>query len=190
MRTAIRPAAPLKTMPARPMAAAAARLAAPVLLVPLLVVPVLTAGPALAGTTARRAQEQFILIGHQADGSHQQVQATGKLTASGHARVTAATPKHSVTRLVFPRGTVRLVTYPNPKRTSESVPNPSTCRFTEVVHGTYAVRGGARRYQHATGAGGYVTRIVGYLQVQSGGGCGSQLAKFWQRTRTWGSLRW
>jgi hypothetical protein len=190
MRTAIRPTAPLKTMPARRMAAAVARLAGMVLLVPLLVVPMLTAGSALAGTTARRAQEQFILIGHEADGSHQQVQATGKLTASGRARVTAATPKHSVTRLVFRHGTVRLVTYPNPNRTSESVPNPSTCRFTEVVHGTYAVRGGAQRYQRAAGAGGYVTRIVGYLRVLSGGGCGSRLTKFWQRTRTWGSLRW
>jgi hypothetical protein len=190
MRTAIRPTAPLKTTPARPMAAAVARRAALVLLVPLFAMPVLTAGAALASTTARRPQEQFILIGHQSDGNHQQVQATGKLTASGRARVTVATPKHSVTRLVFPRGTVRLVTYPNPKRTSESVPNPSTCRFTEVVHGTYAVRGGAQRYQHAKGAGGYVTRIVGYLRVLSGGGCGSKLTKFWQRTRTWGSLRW
>lgn len=185
MRTAIR-----LTTPARPMTAAVARLAAPVLLVPLLALLVLTAGPALAGTTASRGHEQFIIIGHQADGSHEQVQATGVLAASGHARVTLATPKRSVARLVFPRGTVRLLTNPNPKRTSESVPDPSTCRFTEVVHGKYAVRGGAQRYRHATGSGGYVTRIVGYLQVLSGGGCGSKLAKFWQRTRTWGSLRW
>jgi len=185
MRTAFRP-----TPPARPMAAAVAKLAGVVLLVPLLALPVLAAGPALAGTAASSGQEQFILIGHQADGSGQQVQATGVLAANGHARVTVATPKHSVTRLVFPRGAVRLVTYPNPKRTSVSVPDPSTCRFTETVHGKYTIRGGAQRYQHAKGSGGYITRIVGYLQVLSGGGCGSQLTKFWQRTRTWGSLRW
>jgi hypothetical protein len=190
MRTAIRLTAPLKSPPVRPVAAAVAKLAGVVLLVPLLVLPVLTAESALAGTTASSGHEQFILIGHQADGSGQQVQATGVLTATGRGRVTVATPKHSVTRLVFRRGTVRLVTYPNPQRTSASVPDPSTCRFTEVVHGNYTVRGGTDRYQHAKGSGGYVTRIVGYLQVLSGGGCGSQLAKFWQRTRTWGSLRW
>lgn len=183
MRTAIRP-----TLPARPLAAAVARLAAPILLVPLLAVPLLTAGPALAGATGRSHHEQFILISHQADGSHQQVQATGVLTANGYGRVTVATRKRSVARLVFPHGTVRLVTYP--KRMSESVPDPSTCRFTEFVHGEYAVRGGAQRYQDATGSGGYNTRIVGHLQVLSGGGCGSKLVKFWQRTRTWGSLRW
>jgi hypothetical protein len=185
MRTARRP-----NPPARPHAAAVITLAAPVLLVPLLALPVLTAGPALAATIARSDQEQFVIISHQSDGSHEQVQATGVLTATGSGRVTLATPSRSVTRLVFPDGTVRLVTYPNPKRTSESVPNPSTCEFTEVVHGQYAVRGGAQQYQDATGSGGYVTRIVGYLQVLSGGGCSSQLAKFWQRTRTWGSLRW
>jgi hypothetical protein len=184
MRTAIRP-----TQPARPLAAAVASLAAPVLLVPLLVLPLLSAGPALAEATGGRSHhEQFILISHQADGSHEQVQATGVLTANGYARVTVATRKRSVARLVFPHGTVRLVTYP--KRMSETVPDPSTCRFTEFVHGKYAVRGGAQRYQDATGSGGYNTRIVGHLQVLSGGGCGSKLARFWQRTRTWGSLRW
>jgi hypothetical protein len=186
MRTAIRPTAPLKTTPARPLAAAIARRATPVLLVPLLALPLLTAAPALAGATGRSHQEHFILISHRADGSHEQVQATGVLTASGHARVTVATPKHSVARLVFARGTVRLVTYP--KRMSETVPDPSTCRFTEFVHGDYAVRGGAQRYRHATGSGRYDTRIVGHLQVLKGGGCGSKLVKFWQRTRTWGSL--
>jgi hypothetical protein len=177
-------------MPARPAAAAVARLAAWVLLVPLLVLPVLTAGQALAGTTASRGQEQFIIIGHRADGSHAQVQATGVLAASGRARVTLATPRRGVARLVFPRGTVRLVTYPNPKRTSVSVPDPSTCRFTETVHGKYAVRGGAQRYQHARGSGAYTTRIVGHLQVLRGGGCGSKVAKFRQHTKAWGALRW
>jgi hypothetical protein len=175
-------------MPARPLAAAIARRATPILLVPLIALPLLTAGPALAGATGRSHQEQFILISHQADGSHELVQATGVLTAKGYGRVTVATPKHCVARLVFPHGTVRLVTYP--KRRSATVPDPSTCRFTEFVHGEYAVRGGAQRYQHADGSGGYNTRIVGHLQVLKGGGCGSKLVKFWQRTRTRGSLRW
>jgi hypothetical protein len=185
MRTAIR-----STTPARPRAAAVAILAAPVLLVPVLALPVLTAGPALGVTAATSGQEQFVITGHQSDGTDEQVQATGVLMASGSGRVTVATPTRSVTRLVFADGAVRLVTYPNPKRSSESVPNPTTCVFTEVVHGGYAVRGGAQLYQSATGSGGYVTRIVGHLQILTGGGCGTQLAKFWQRTRTWGSLSW
>ena len=110
------------------------------------------------------------------------------LRAYGYARIKVVTPGRTVARLVFARGTVRLVTYP--KRRSVSVPNPSTCKFTEVVHGDYAVRGGGQRYRHATGSGVYITRIVGHLNKERGGGCGSKLARFWQRTRTWGSLRW
>jgi hypothetical protein len=110
------------------------------------------------------------------------------LSASGSAQVTKVVAGRTVTRLVFGPGTVRLVTYA--KSRSVSVPSPSTCKFTEVVHGDYAVRGGGQRYRHATGSGVYITRIVGHLTKQRGGGCSSQLARFWQRTRTWGSLRW
>jgi hypothetical protein len=187
MRTASR-----LNIPARPLAAAVRLLAIPVLFVPFLVVPVLAAGPALAAQPAVPAAgsslERFTLIGHQADGSGQQVRAAGVLSARGYAEVTAASPRRSVTRLVFARGSLRLVTYP--KRRSASAPDPSSCRFTEVVHGDYAVRGGGQQYRHATGSGVYVTRIVGHLKQEHGGGCGSQLARFWQRTRTWGSLRW
>jgi hypothetical protein len=173
-------------MPARPLAAAIGVLASRVLVVPLLVVPVLAAAP--AASAAGSSPERFTLIGHQADGSGQQVRAVGVLSARGSAKVAVATPRRSVTRLVFARGSVRLVTYP--KRRSASAPDPSSCRFTEVVRGDYVVRGGGQQYRHATGSGVYITRIVGHLKQQPGGGCGSQLARFWQRTRTWGSLRW
>lgn len=197
MRTATRP-----TMPARPLAAAVAFLAAPVLIVPVLVLPVIAAGPALAApsaravpassrpavSAARSSPERFTLISHQADARRQQVRASGVLRARGYARVRVVTPGRTVARLVFARGSVRLVTYP--KRRAVSVPTPSACKFTEVVHGDYAVRGGGQRYRRATGSGAYITRIVGHLKKERGGGCGSQLARFWQRTRTWGSLRW
>jgi hypothetical protein len=182
MRTASRP-----TPTARPLAAALSVLVPAVLIVPLLMLPVLAAGPALAGTTARTHQERFTLISNKADSSREQLRAAGVLTAHGYARVVTVTRARTLTRLVFARGTIRLLTYP--KRRSVSVPTAS-CRFTEVVHGDYTVRGGAQRYLHATGSGVYITRIVGRLKKESGGGCSSQLARFWQRTRTWGSLRW
>ena len=143
-----------------------------VLAVPVLLLPALTARPAMAAgparppsaasaTAARSSPERFTLTGHQADGSRQQARAAGVLSASGSAQVTKVMAGRTVTRLVFGRGSVRLVTYA--KRRSVSVPSPSTCKFTEVVHGDYAVRGGGQRYQHATGSGVYITRIVGHL---------------------------
>ena len=178
MRTATR-----LTLPARPLAAALRVLVVPVLVVPALMLPVLEAGPALASSSP----ERFTLVSEQADGGRQQLKAAGVLSASGYARVVTMTRARTLTRLIFARGSVRLLTYP--KHRSVSVPTPS-CKFTEVVRGDYAVRGGAQRYHHATGAGVFITRIVGHLRQERGGGCGSQLARFWQRTRTWGSLRW
>lgn len=176
MGTASRP-----TLPARPLAAAVSVLVAAAMIAG---VQALAVGPALASSSP----ERFTLISHKADGSREQLRAAGVLRASGHALVRLVTPSRTVTRLVFARGSVRLVTYP--KRRSASVPNPSTCKFTEVVHGDYAVHGGGHRYKHAKGSGVFITRIVGHLKKLKGGGCGSQLARFWQRTRTWGSLRW
>ncbi len=184
------------TMPARSLAAALAALAAPVLIVPVLVLPVLAAGPALAARSSGVAptmpaasdhQEQFTLVSYQAHSRREQLRAVGVLNARGFGRIRAVSPRRTVTRLVFAHGAVRLVSYPALR--SVSVPSPS-CRFTEVVRGDYAIRGGGRRYRNATGSGAFVTRIVGHLKKEHGGGCGSQLTRFWQRTRTWGSLRW
>jgi len=196
MRTASR-----LTMTARPVAAALAALAVPVLLVPVLMVSVLTAGPALAAPSARPVpgivgpigsaagghRERFTLVSYQAEGRREHLRAVGVLSGHGVARIREVTPHRTVTRLVFRHGAVRLVTYP--EHTTVSVPSPS-CRFTEQVRGDYAIRGGGQRYRKATGSGAFVTKIVGHLKKERGGACSSQVVRFWQRTRTWGSLHW
>jgi hypothetical protein len=150
------------------------------------------AGPAQAAAAsartaaARPAAERFHLTTNDDRSNRQLVRATGAFTARGHAFAGDFASGHAVSRLVFSRGAVRLVT--SAAHNSASVPNPRTCKFTEVSTGSYVIRGGSARYRHATGSGSYVSRIFGKLKKTRGGGCGSELASFWQSTRTLGSL--
>jgi hypothetical protein len=141
-----------------------------------------SATPASARPAAR---ERFHLTSHDSSSSRENVQATGVLTADGYAVAGNFASHHAVSRLVFRRGTLRLVT----KKThaAESAPNPATCKFTEVFRGSYVIRGGAGRYRHASGSGSYVSKIFGQLKKVSGG-CTTQLAAFRHSTRTAGSL--
>jgi hypothetical protein len=136
--------------------------------------------------TASQAAERFHLTTADATSNRELVRATGPFTARGHAFAGDFASGHAASRLVFARGAVRLVT--SAKHSSASVPNPRTCKFTEVSTGSYVIRGGFGRYRHATGSGSYVSRIFGKLKKIRGGGCGSGLASFWQSTRTLGSL--
>jgi hypothetical protein len=152
-----------------------------------------SAGPALAApastrpeAAARSVPERFHLTSGDARSSRQRVQATGGFTARGYARVGDFASGHAVSRLVFRRGALRLVTRATHR--SVSVPTASTCKFTEVFSGDYVIRGGTGRYRHASGSGTYVSRIFGKLKKARGGGCGVRLASFWQSTRTQGSL--
>ena len=151
------------------------------------------AGSALAAPAARQpaaaarhVAERFHLTSDDASSSRQHVQASGGFTARGYARAGDFASGHAVTRLVFRRGVMRLVTRATSR--SASVPDPSTCKFTEVFSGDYVIRGGTDRYKHASGSGTYVSRIFGKLKKARGGGCGVQLASFWQSTRTNGTL--
>jgi hypothetical protein len=154
------------------------------------------AGPAMAAVASARpatpasarpaAGERFYLVSHNPSSRRAKLQATGALTADGYALAGDFASQHGVSRLVFPDGTLRVVT--KEKQSSESVPNPTTCKFTEVFSGSYVIRSGAGSYQGATGSGRYVSRIFGQLKMASGGGCGTQLAVFRQATRTAGSL--
>ena len=144
------------------------------------------AGPAPAVSTRPAAiSERFHLTSGNPSSSRQLVQATGGFTARGYARAGDFASGHAVSRLVFRLGVMRLVT--KVTHSSVSVPNPATCKFTEVYSGDYVIRGGTGSYQHAGGAGAYVSRIFGQLKKISGG-CGAQLASFWQSTRTRGTL--
>jgi len=146
------------------------------------------ASPALASPArAASSRERFTLISHQATAQRPQVRASGVLTASGHALVRPVVAGKTTTWLTFSRGSLRLVMVVHSQ--SASVPDPSTCKFTETIRGSYTIRGGARAYRKATGAGGYKTRIVGRLAMLADGSCGTQLASFWQGTYTWGTLR-
>lgn len=154
------------------------------------------AGPAMAAPASPRpatpasarpaARERFHLTSDDPSTRRENVRATGAFTAAGYARAGNFAAHHAVSRLVFSHGTLRLVT--KATYTSASVPNPTTCKFTEVFKGDYVIRGGAGRYGHASGSGTYVSRIYGQLKKASGGGCGMRLAKFWHSTRTAGSL--
>lgn len=151
------------------------------------------AGPALAASAsaqpaaaARNVPERFHLTSADASSSRQHVQATGGFTARGYARAGDFASGHAVSRLVFRHGAMRLVTKATHR--SVSVPDASTCKFTEVYSGNYVIRGGTGRYRHAGGSGTYVSRIFGKLKKARGGGCGTGLASFWQSTRTLGSL--
>ena len=153
------------------------------------------AGPALAApastrpaAAARHVPERFRLTSGDPSSSRQHVQATGILTAWGYTRAGDFASGHAVSRLVFRHGAMRLVTRATHR--SASVPNASTCKFTEVFSGDYVIRGGTARYRHASGSGTYVTRIFGKLKKASSGGCGTRLASFWQSTRTRGTLHW
>jgi hypothetical protein len=151
------------------------------------------AGPALAAPASTRpaaaaghVPERFHLTSGDPSSSRQHVQATGIFTARGYARAGDFASGHAVSRLVFRRGAIRLVTKATQR--SASVPDASTCKFTEVFSGDYVIRGGTARYRHASGSGIYVTRIFGRLKKARGGGCGTRLASFWQSTRTRGTV--
>jgi hypothetical protein len=150
------------------------------------------AGPALAApastrpaAAARYVPERFQLTSGDASSSRQHVQATGAFTARGYARAGDFASGHAVSRLVFRHGALRLVT--KATHGSVSVPDASTCKFTEVFSGDYVIRGGTGKYRHASGSGAYVSRIFGKLK-KGRGGCGERLASFRQSTRTRGSL--
>ena len=142
-----------------------------------------SAAPASAKPAAR---ERFHLTSRDPNARREHVQATGAFTAVGYALAGDFASHHAVSRLVFRRGTLRLVT--KMIHATASVPNPTTCKFTEVFRGDYVIRGGAGRYRHASGSGSYVSRISGQLKMASGGGCGTQFAAFRHSTRTSGSL--
>ena len=171
----------------RAMTAILAIAVAPGLLLAWSAVPA-QAKPAFArpAATARSVSERFHLTSADASSSRQHVQATGGFIARGYARAGDFASGHAVSRLVFRRGAMRLVTKATHR--SVSVPNASTCKFTEVFSGSYVIRGGTDRYVHASGNGAYVSRIFGQLKKARDGGCGTGLASFWQSTRTRGTL--
>ena len=153
------------------------------------------AGPAMAATASPRpatpasarptARERFHLTSGDPSTRRQDLHANGALTAQGYALAGDFAASRAVSVLVFSQGRLRLVT--KATSTSQSVPNPATCKFTEVFKGSYVIHSGAGGYRDATGSGGYVSRIYGQLKKKKGS-CGTQLAKFWQSTRTAGSL--
>jgi hypothetical protein len=146
------------------------------------------AAPARAVTRSAGDTEHFHLTSADASSNRQHLQAAGVLTAKGYALAGDFAGSRGVSVLVFPRGRLHLVT--KATSTSESVPNATSCKFTEVFEGSYVIHGSAGRYRHATGSGSYVTRIFGKLKKTRSGGCGTGLASFWQSTRTTGSLHW
>jgi hypothetical protein len=155
---------------------------------PALAVCLLAAGPAAAASrpaVAAAVQQHLAITSDKAAPPKANVKASGVLSATGVAYPRKVSGGHATAWLVFKRGSLRLVT--TRTSSSETVPNPATCKFTEVVHGTYAVRGGARKYLHATGSGSYLTKIYGRL-VRKNGSCTGTLASVWQGTWTWGSL--
>ncbi len=146
-----------------------------------------TAAEAASAAAARTGHEQFRLTTKVATATREHVQATGVLTTQGHAILGVPGHGREVIRLVFGKGTVRLVT--ETTSGSVSVPNPTTCKFTEVHRGNYQIRGGRGRYVHAAGAGTFVTRTFGRL-TRKNGNCTAALASFWQATTTTGSMSW
>ncbi len=143
-----------------------------------------SAAPASARSVT--APERFHLTTDNENSNRQQVQATGPFTQDGYAVAGIFSSSHSVSRLVFRRGTVRLVT----SMTSFLLPPPNTrtCKFTEQFSGSYVIRGGFGRYPHASGTGRYVSRIFGQVWKRHDGICGYAVVSFWQSTRTVGSL--
>ena len=101
-----------------------------------------TAAPLAASASAaaaRQGQEKFHLTTNVATASREQVEATGVLSAHGYAVLITRSGNRRVTRLVFSRGAIRLVTEVTSK--SVSVPDPTTCEFTELYRGHYQIRG-------------------------------------------------
>jgi len=145
--------------------------------------PAAVLAPAASAATST-VQQHFAITASQAAPKTEHVSARGRLKATG----TAHAGKHKgVMWLVFKRGSVRLVL--TQTSGSASVPNPTTCKFTEVFKGTYLVRGGTRAYAKAGGSGNYHTKIFGRLK-RSDGSCTSKLASVYQGTWTWGTLHW
>ncbi len=151
---------------------------------------VLAAGSAAAAAgsphpaAAAKIQEHIAMTSNVAAATKEHVKARGVLTATG----TAVPGKHAGrTWLTFSAGSVRLLS--TQTSGSASVPNPTTCKFTEVFRGTYQLRGGTRRYAKAAGSGHYVTKIWGKL-TRKKGNCTATLASVRQGTWTWGSMRW
>lgn len=146
------------------------------------------AGSAVRVAAASSGHEKFKLTTRSATSRRENAQATGVLNAHGYAIVGKNSAGGSVTaRLFFPHGSVRITT--TVTRSSVSVPNPKTCRFTEEYHGKYTLHGVSRTYASASGSGVDVLTIIGHLNHQ-GSGCGATVVSFWQSLKTWGTMRW
>jgi len=150
--------------------------------------PPAAARAAVASTAAKHGHELFHLTSAVATATRQHAQATGVLTASGHAVLGKKTGDGRVVWLVFSHGSVKLVT----AQTSLSVsgPNLTTCKFTEVARGHYSIRGGRHRYAHAAGKGTYVTRVVARLKRDDGSCSSSTFSSYWESTKMTGSMSW
>jgi hypothetical protein len=149
--------------------------------------PAALAATGVVAAAAKSGHEQFHLTSKVATARRQQAQATGILTAHGHAVLGKTTGDRQTIWIVFSHGSIRLVT--EVTRKSVSVPNPTTCKFAEFYRGSYRVRGGNRRYVHAAGTGTFLTKIVGKLKRKDGS-CTSTLIWFWQSTKATGTLSW
>jgi hypothetical protein len=158
---------------------------------PAIALVMLTAGSAAAAAgqpaVTASVQQRLALTSDVIGATREHAKATGKLTATGTAIFGRRSGTTARTWLVFKHGSIKLVTFQT--SSSASVPNPSTCKFTEVFRGSYEFRGGTRRYVHGAGSGHFVTKFWGRLK-RVNGSCTSQLAAFRQGTWTSGSISW
>jgi hypothetical protein len=166
--------------------AGAALMAATLAASPMLAAPA-GAATAATATSARHGHEHFYVSSRVAGAKRDFARASGVLDARGYAKPGALHHGHGTIWLVLRHGSIRLTLAVT--SSSATVPSQRTCAFAEVYRGTYAVRGGARGYARASGAGTFYTRISGRL-ARSRGRCTTRFRSYWRYTSTSGSLRW
>jgi len=144
--------------------------------------------PASAAVAAgHKGFEVFKMWAHTVGATTDTLRATGAVVAEGHAVPSAIVSGHGTVRLELPKGSIKLSL--DVLTSAATVPNPTTCDFSETNSGTYKVTSGSGRYAGASGSGNFHTRITASL-VMSGGVCTAKLATYRKYQAAWGQLRW
>jgi hypothetical protein len=148
----------------------------------------LLATPASAATAAaHHGSEQFRISTHTVGARKDYLRAIGVLDARGEALPSAIVSGQSTVRLELRKGSIvlRLTVVAS----SATVPNPTTCGFTEASSGTFRISRGWGRYKGAAGSGRFRTRIRARL-AKSRGVCTGKLAAYSKYQVASGSLSW
>jgi hypothetical protein len=151
------------------------------------------AGAALTGLTLASASaspaavpvEHFRIISTAATSTRLSTLATGDFTAGGYEVPGNVVSGYATDKTVLSGGTFRVRRHV----TSETLPVPAGCLFSESQRGTYSLSHGTGAYRGISGSGTFNITITAIYARLASGGCGTRFAVFQQLTYEGGTVR-